>query len=149
MRLHHRLSALALAAFAFSLISCETLSGSGKSGPEFIQFRQQLSESRSELERAADTGDLRRLREALASLSRQFDAMQAKSSAMNLLDRQHLAIELASARRILSEASRWVEFEKMEEAREQVRALDTFLGEIDTILERTVLSSTPNTTGGS
>jgi hypothetical protein len=148
LRLHRRLPALAALAVGLALAtsSCETLSGSGKSGAELALERTQLSETRAALNRATQEGDLQRVGPLLSAIRVKFDAIEAKSSSMNLLDREHLAIKIATGRRTIAEAERWVPVNDVEAVRSQIAELDPMLGEIDVLLDRAVKSSeTPST----
>ena len=147
LRLHRRLPALAAAALlTLAVSSCETLSGSGQSGADLARERTQLSETRAALNRATQEGDLTRVGVLLSAVRTKFDAIESKSSSMNLLDREHLAIKIATGRRTISEAERWVPVNDVEAVRSQVGNLDPILGEIDVLLDRAVKSSeTPST----
>ena len=148
MRLHNRLPALALAtAIALAASSCQTLSGSGKGGAEFVQVRRQLADARIALDRAAANGNIDEIAPLLRSISGEFDVMESRSSAMNLVDREHIAIQIATGRRTITEASRWVDASDIDAVRSQVRELDGTLAEVDQILERTIRGST-DATGG-
>ena len=109
MRLHHRLPALALAAaLALSLASCQTLAGKGGSPDEFKELKQALSDDRAGLSRALAAGEIDRASGYIDGIGTRFDEIWAKSSAMNLLDREHLAIQIASGRRMLTSIRQWV-----------------------------------------
>jgi hypothetical protein len=127
--------------------SCQTLSGSGKGGAEFAQARHQLADARTALDRAAADGNVDQIAPLLRSISSSFDALEARSSAMNLVDREHMAIQIATGRRTITEASRWVDAADVDAVRSQVKELDGTLAEMDAILERTIRGSN-DATGG-
>jgi len=146
MRIHDRLSVLTLAA-ALALAglgasSCQTLSGSGKGGPEFIQVRKQLSDARASLDQAASNGSVDQVGPLLKSISSNFDVMENQSSAINMVDREHMAISIATGRRNITETDRWVASGDVDAVRSQVKELDAILGDIDQILDRTIRGST-------
>lgn len=147
MRIHDRLrSSLALAAALAVVVaaasSCQTLAGSGKGGAQFAQVRSQLSDAKSSLDQAASDGSLDKISPLLHSISSNFDVMENRSSAINMVDREHLAISIATGRRTLTETDRWVSSGDVEAVRGQVKELDGILGDIDQILDRTIRSST-------
>jgi len=139
MRLHHRLPALALAAgLALSLVSCETLAGKGGSPKEFEALKLSLSDDKAGLNRAIADNDLGRVPGYLQGIKTRFDEIWSKSSAMNLLDREHLAIQLASGRKMITSMSQWVTSEDIDAVRSEVQKLNTVLDDIDTLLDRTI-----------
>ena len=143
MRLHRRLPLVAsLLALVLGAGACQTLSGSGKGGPEFAQVKEQLLSTRGALDRAAEEGDLPKISALLAAIQTRFDVLESRASAMNLVDREDLAIQVATGRRATAEADRWVQAGDTDAVRSQVHQLDQVLGEIDTILARTVRGST-------
>jgi len=147
MRLHDRLHPVAAAALAALLAlaasSCETLSGSGQSGAQFAQNRAQLSESRAALNRTARDSDLQGVSTSLRDIGSQFDAIESKGSAMNLMDRENMNIQIATGRRIITETSRWVQVNDADAVRSQVGELDPILEKVDVLLDRAVKSSVP------
>ena len=146
MRLHDRLPYLALAAALVlagtAVASCQSLSGSGKGGPEFIQVRKQLADARTSLDQAAADGNLDQVGPLLKSISSNFDVMESRSSAINIVDREHLAIQIATGRRAVTETDRWVASTDVDAVRSQVKELDGILADIDQILDRTIRGST-------
>jgi hypothetical protein len=146
VRLHRRLSPLGLAAvLLLSLAGCQTLAGSGEGKAEFVEHRQKLAEARSALERAASQGDLAAAREQLGSIRSRLDTIESRSSGMNLLDRQHTALQVATARRTMTETERWIDAGDAEAVRSEVAKLGGTLTEIDTLLDRTIRGSNPET----
>jgi hypothetical protein len=138
MRLHHRLPALALAAgIALSLVSCEVLGGSKGSPEDFGRLRQGLNDDRANLNRAAVENTLDRVAGILDTMRGRFDEIWSKSSAMNLLDRQHLGIQLASGRKMLTSIGQWTNSADIDAVRSEVETLNVTLNEIDILLDRT------------
>jgi len=146
MRVHDRLPVLALAGAlvfaALAAVSCETLAGSGKGGAEFIQVRKQLADARTSLDQAASSGNMDQIEPLLKSISSNFDVMENRSSAINMVDREHLAIEVATGRRTITETDRWVASSDVDAVRSQVKELDGTLANIDQILDRAIRGST-------
>jgi predicted small secreted protein len=158
MRVHRRVRAVApagalpgariagvaaLLALAMGVTSCETLSGSGKSGAALAESKEKLTESRAALNRAAQDGDLQGVGTAMRSIGSLFDTIESKSSAMNLMDRENMAIQIATGRRTITETDRWIQSNDTEAVRSQVSQLDPILANIDGLLDRAVKSSVP------
>jgi len=147
MRIHDRLrSSLALAAVlglaAFAASSCQSLAGSGKGGAQFAEVRKELTDAKSSLDQAASDGSLDKISPLLHSISSNFDVMENRSSAINMVDREHLALSVATGRRTMTETDRWVSSGDVDAVRGQVKELDGILTDIDQILERTIRGST-------
>ena len=150
MRLHHRLPSLALAAgLAFSLISCQTLGGKGGSPEEFEALKQAMSDDRAGLNRAVAAGELDRVPGYLQGIGTRFDEIWSKSSAMNLLDREHLAIQLASGRKMITSIGQWVTSADIDAVRSEVEKLNTVLDDVDTLLDHTIRATAADTQDGS
>jgi hypothetical protein len=132
---------VAALAVALALPACQTLSGSGKGGPELAQLREQLGNTRTALDRASEEGDLPRAGALLSALGSRFDELESRSSAINLVDRESMAIQVATGRRAITEADRWVQSGDSEAVRGQVHQLDQVLDELDRILARAVRGS--------
>ncbi|HLQ66499.1 MAG TPA: hypothetical protein VK123_04605 [Candidatus Limnocylindrales bacterium] len=149
MRIHDRLPPVALlgiaAVLALAGTSCETLSGAGKSGAQFAQYRQSLAESRATLDKAAQDGDLQAVGTSMTTIGSQFDAIESKGGDMNVMDRESMAIQIATGRRTMTEASRWISVNDADAVRSQVAELDPILTEVDVLLDRAVKSSVPAT----
>ncbi|HLF05599.1 MAG TPA: hypothetical protein VI893_00230 [Thermoplasmata archaeon] len=102
----------------------------------FAQIKQQIAEAHSNLKRAVDEGSLDRLPALQRNFNAQLDAVSAQSSAMNLLDREHLLLNLATVRRCLTEIDRFAASGDVELVRAQVSQLDPTMEEIATLLDR-------------
>jgi len=148
MRIQRRLSleiaaVAALAALSFGATSCQTLAGSGQSGAALADSKTKLAESRASMDRAAQDGDLQSVGSAMKSIGSQFDIVESKSSAMNLMDRENMAIQIATGRRTITETERWIQSNDTEAVRSQVAQLDPILDNVDGLLDRAVKSSVP------
>ena len=127
-----------MAGIALSLVSCEVLGGSKGSPEDFGRLRQGLNDDRANLNRAAVENRLDRVAGILDTMRGRFDEIWSKSSAMNLLDRQHLAIQLASGRKMLTSISQWTDSADIDAVRSEVETLNAVLNEIDILLDRTL-----------
>jgi len=143
MRLHARLPALAAASvLVLGLASCQQLAGTGKGSAQFVELRTQLAGSREALRKAIGESDLTRIGVLLPAVSSRLDEIEKRSSAMNMLDREHVALEIATARRTIAETDRWVASGDLDSVRLKVIQIDASLGEIDQILDRTIRGAT-------
>jgi len=120
------------------------MAGTGEGKAEFVEHRQKLSEDRVALDRAAAQGDLSTARTLLASIRARLDTIEKKTSAMNMIDRQSTALQIATARRTMTEAERYIDSGDAESARAQITQLNGALAEIDTLLDRTIKGSNPD-----
>lgn len=99
------------------------------------------------MNRAVSEGDLQAVNASLRAIGSHFDAIESKSSAMNLMDRESMAIKIATGRRTITEVNRWIQVNDAEAVRSQVAELDPILGEVDVLLDRAVKSSVPAASG--
>ena len=120
------------------------MAGTGEGKAEFVEHRQKLSEDRVALDHAAAQGDLSTARTLLASIRARLDTIEKKTSAMNMIDRQSTALQIATARRTMTEAERYIDSGDAESARAQITQLNGILAEIDTLLDRTIKGSIPD-----
>ena len=120
------------------------MAGTGEGKAEFVEHRQKLSEDRVALDHAAAQGDLSTARTLLASIRARLDTIEKKTSAMNMVDRQSTALQIATARRTMTEAERYIDSGDAESARAQITQLNGILAEIDTLLDRTIKGSIPD-----
>jgi hypothetical protein len=147
MRLHARLPALAAASIlVLGLASCQQLAGTGKGSAQFVELRSQLAGSRDALRKAVGESDITRVAALLPAISGRLDEIEKRSSAMNMLDREHVALEIATARRTITETDRWVAAGDLDSVRLKVNQIDVSLGEIDQILDRTIRGATDQST---
>jgi len=120
------------------------VAGTGKAGPEFTRLREGLASDRAQLGRAVADGAVDQIATQLKTISAAFDAIGEKSSAMNLMDRENMAIQLATGRRIIASTQAWVANADIDAIRTEVARLDGVLGEVDALLDRAIRSSVPS-----
>lgn len=123
--------------------SCQTLGGTGNAGADLAKSRASLSEARAKLDRAARDGDLQKVSSAMGEIGTQFDAIESKTTSMNLMDNETMKIQIATGRRTMTETDRWIQVNDAEAVRSQVAQLDPVLDQVDVLLDRAVKSSTP------
>ena len=147
MRLYARLPALVAASVVvLGLASCQQLAGTGKGSAQFVELRTQLAGSREALRKAVGESDITRVAALLPAISTRLDEIEKRSSAMNMVDREHVALEIATARRTITETDRWVAAGDLDSVRLKVNQIDVSLGEIDQILDRTIRGATDQST---
>jgi len=108
-----------------------------------------LSDDRAVLGRAVAAGELDRVATSLRGISDRLNEIWAKSSAMNLLDREHLAIQLASGRRMITSINQWVTSADVDAIKSEVEKLNPVLDDVDTLLDRTIRATAAETQDGS
>ena len=101
-------------------------------------MKQALADDRAALGRAVAAGEVDGVGSRLQAISTRFDEIWAKSSAMNLLDREHLAIQLASGRRMITSINQWVSSNDIDAIRSEVEKLNPVLDDVDTLLDHTI-----------
>ncbi len=90
----------------------------------------------SRLVSAVNEGSVDRVRALDRELNAQLDAAMAQTSAMNLLDREHFSIAVATARRCLTEMDRYAQSGDVELLRAQEQQLEPTVTEIQELLDR-------------
>ena len=112
-------------------------------------MKQALADDRAALGRAVAAGEVDGVGSRLQAISTRFDEIWAKSSAMNLLDREHLAIQLASGRRMITSINQWVSSNDIDAIRSEVEKLNPVLDDVDTLLDHTIRATGADTPEGS
>ena len=132
-----------VAAAAIGAVSCQTLGGTGASGADLAASRTSLSEARGRMDRAAKNSDVQAVSKAMKEIGQEFDAIESRTSSMNLMDNQTMKIQIATGRNTITATGPWVQNDDAEAVRSQVAQLDPILDEIDRLLDRAVKSSAP------
>ena len=131
------------------VVSCQTLSGAGVSSADFSKLKQTVSEDRTRLREAASEPSPEHVTQVLSTLPGRFDEIWSKAPGMNLLDREHLAIQLASGRKIVDTAKQWASQSDMEAVRNETTRLDEVLGEVEILLSRATKATAEPAPAGS
>lgn len=137
-----RLLAL-LVAVAIGAASCQTLAGKGDAGADFAASRTALSEAKTHMDHAAQDSDVQGVSKAMKEIGEQFNAIESKASAMNIMDNESMKIQIATGRNTITQTDAWVQNNDAEAVRSQVAQLDPILDQIDVLLDRAVKSSVP------
>lgn len=140
--MRRRMTAALLVTVAVGVVSCQTLGGTGDAGTDFAKYRASLADAKSRMDRAAQDSDIATVSKAMGEIGQDFDAIEQKTSAMNLMDNESMKIQIATGRQTITETDRWVQVNDAEAVRSQVAQLDPVLGQIDVLLDRAVKSST-------
>jgi hypothetical protein len=128
--------AVATLALAYLVASCGWAGDNKAVHVSFAMVKQRIAEAHSNLKRAVEEGSLDRLPALQREFNAQLDAVSSQSSAMNLLDREHLLLNLATVRRCLTEIDRFASSGDLDLVRAQVAQLDPTMEEIETLLDR-------------
>lgn len=112
--------------------------GGGASGPAFADLRGRLESARIQLHAAVEQNSLERVPALDRALGAELDAIESRGSSLDLMQRESLALQIASARRCLTAIDRYVASGDIELVSAQLQQLDPTLREVDTILERAV-----------
>ncbi len=137
-----RTRAACLIAALLAVSSCQWAGDTKAVRVPFAELRQRLEDARSRLESAVQEGSVDRVPALDQALSAELDAAAAQSSAINLLDREHLAINVATARRCLSEMDRFAQSGDVEVLRAQFQQLQPTVAEIKDLLDRAERTAT-------
>ena len=68
---------------------------------------------------------------------------------MNLLDREHMAIQLASARKTFTSINHWATSNDADAVRSEIEKLNGILDEVDTLLDHTIRATAVDQPSGS
>jgi hypothetical protein len=102
----------------------------------FAVLKQKVDDVNSRLVAAVQNGDSDRVPGLDKELNTTLDTAMKQSSAMNILDREHLSINVATARRCLSDMDRFAQAGDSELLRAQNQQLQPTITEIQDLLER-------------
>jgi len=130
--------AVALAALLLPAFGACQKAGGPASGPSFSELRQRLDEAQTGLTSAASEGSIERVAELDRSLAATLDAIESRSSSLDLLSRESLNIQIASARQCLAALDRYAASGDVDLVTAQLKQLGPIVNEVDTILERGV-----------
>src|SRR5262245_4675059 len=118
-----------------SATGCQKAGGS-VSGPKFSELRESLDDLHQKITAAAAAPEFDRVSSLGRSLSEVLDAIESRSSSLDLLSRETLALHVASARKCLTDVDRYATSGDQDLVQAQVKQLDGIIGDIGTVLER-------------
>lgn len=102
----------------------------------FVELKQRIVDAQSRIASAVQEGSMDRVPALDQALNAELDAASAQSAAINLLDREHLAISVATARRCLTQMDRFAQSGDLEDLRAQLQQLQPTVAEITELLDR-------------
>jgi hypothetical protein len=127
---------LALVSVALLASSCQWAGDTGAVKVSFAALRAQLDDVNTRLTTAIQNGEAERVGVLDKELNTVLDAAMAQSSAMNIMDREHLSISVATARRCITDMDRYSASGDMELIRAQAQQLAPTIVEIQELLDR-------------
>lgn len=128
------LIAALLAALAAS--SCQWAGDTKAARVSFSALKESIEDVSARLDGAVEEGSADRVPGLDRELNTVLDTAMNQSSAMNILDREHLAISVATARRCLTAMDRYAQSGDAELLRAQNQQLQPTIKEIQELLER-------------
>lgn len=126
----------ALSAALLAAPSCQWAGDTKAVHVSFAALKAQVDDVNSRLTSAIQNGDSDRVPGLDKELNAAMDAAMSQSSAMNILDREHLAISVATARRCITDMDRYSQSGDMDLLRAQAQQLAPTIVEIQELLDR-------------
>jgi hypothetical protein len=126
--------------------SCQWAGDPKAARASFVVLKQQVEDVSSRLYSAIESGENDRVPALDKELNAAMDASMKQSSAMNLLDREHLAINVATARRCLTDMDRFAQSGDSDLVKNQVQQLKPTVDEIVELLDRANRAAADNPT---
>jgi len=99
-------------------------------------LKTQLDDVNTRLGNAIQNSETDRVTGLDKEMNTVLDAAMNQASAMNLMDREHLSISVATARRCLTDMDRYAASGDIELLKAQAQQLAPTVGEIQTLLDR-------------
>ncbi len=137
-----RLLLTGLLAVLASAPSCQWAGDKGAVKVSYAALKAQLDDVSARLASAVQNGEYDRVKSLDRELNLVLDAAMKQSSAMNLLDREHLAINVATARRSISDMDRYATGGDTDMLKAQVQQLSPTVSEIRELLDRAERTTT-------
>ena len=133
MRVAGLLSALSLCLLA---ASCQWAGDTKAVKVSFSALKSQIDDVNTRLTSAIQNGEYDRVTGLDKELNTAMDAAMNQASAMNLLDREHLAIAVATARRCITDMDRYAQSGDGDLLKAQQQQLAPTVAEIQELLDR-------------
>lgn len=122
--------------------SCQWAGDTSAVKVSYAALRQQLDDVNSRLVRAVQNGESDRIAGLDREMNVALDAATKQASAMNILDREHLSINVATARHCMTDMDRYAQSGDMDLVRAQAAQLAPTVGEIRGLFERAERTTT-------
>ncbi len=127
---------LALISAALLASSCQWAGDTKAVHVSFAALKSQLDDVNTRLNSAIQNGETDRVVGLDKELNTVLDAAVNQSSAMNILDREHLSIAVATARRCITDMDRYSTSGDVDLLRAQAQQLAPTVTEIQELLDR-------------
>ncbi len=128
-----------LAALSLALLAAPSCQWAGDTKAVRVSFgalKSRVDDVNTRLTAAIQNGEAERVAALDKEMNAVLDAAMSQSSAMNIMDREHLAIAVATARRCLSDMDRYSQSGDMDLIRAQAQQLAPTVSEIQALLAR-------------
>ncbi len=135
--------ALSVALVAAS--SCQWAGDTKAVHVSFAALRAQVDDVNTRLTSAIQNSESDRVTGLDKELNGALDSAMNQSSAMNILDREHLSIAVATARRCITDMDRYAQSGDMDLLRAQAQQLAPTVAEIQELLDRAERTTTAKT----
>ena len=127
---------LALISAGLLASSCQWAGDTKAVHVSFAALKSQLDDVNTRLTSAIQNGEAERVAGLDKELNTVLDAAMSQSSAMNLLDREHLSIAVATARRCITDMDRYSQSGDVDLLRAQAQQLAPTIAEIQVLFDR-------------
>jgi len=134
---------LALLSAALLASSCQWAGDTKAVHVSFAALKSQLDDVNTRLTSAITNGEAERVAGLDKEMNTVLDQAMSQSSAMNIMDREHLSISVATARRCLTDMDRYAQSGDMDLLRAQAQQLAPTVAEIQELLDRAERSTKP------
>lgn len=134
-----------VAAFLLALLvvpSCQWAGDASARRVSYAVLKKQIDDVQTRLNSAVQNNEAERVPGLDREMNAALDAAMNQRSAMNLLDREHLAINVATARRCMTDMDRYAQSGDMELLRAQTQQLAPTISEIQVLLDRAEKTTT-------
>jgi hypothetical protein len=128
-----------LAALSVALLAAPSCQWAGDTKAVHISFaalKAQVDDVNTRLTSAIQSGESDKILGLDKELNAAMDAAMSQSSAMNILDREHLSISVATARRCITDMDRYAQSGDMDLLRAQAQQLAPTIADIQELLDR-------------
>jgi len=133
MRVVYLLTALSL---CLPAASCQWAGDTKAVKVSFSALKSQIDDVNTRLQSAVQNGEYDRVPGLDKELNAVLDAAMNQASAMNLLDREHLALAVATARRCITDIDRYAQSGDGDLLKAQQQQLTPTIAEIQELLDR-------------
>ena len=126
----------ALLALTLAVSSCQWAGDTKAVKADFAVLKKQVDDVNTRLTTAIQNNEADRVASLDKEMNAVLDAAMNQASAMNIMDREHLSIAVATARRCLTDMDRYSASGDMDLIRAQAQQLAPTVTEIEDLLDR-------------